>query len=171
MNAARAVAVTCPLPSPLFRPPLRRSAGRGAGVTMIELLIVLSIMAALAAMAAPMLSGEVSGSALKSAAREVAAGLRYARNDAVATRQETRLVFDLEGRTFRIDRDARVHVLPKKVDLKLFTAQSDIADDKTGAIRFYPDGGASGGRVTIAAGERKYEVDVDWLTGRVAILD
>jgi len=25
--------------------------------------------------------------------------------------------------------------------------------------------------VTIAAGERKYEVDVDWLTGRVAILD
>ena len=171
MNAARAVAVTCPLPSPLFRPALRRPPGRSAGVTMIELLVVLSIMAALAAMAAPMLSGEVSGSALKSAAREVAAGLRYARNDAVATRQETRLVFDLEGRTFRIDRDARVHALPKKVDLKLFTAQSDIADDKTGAIRFYPDGGASGGRVTIAAGERKYEVDVDWLTGRVAILD
>jgi general secretion pathway protein H len=128
-------------------------------------------MAVIAAMVTPMLSGAVSGSELKSAAREVAAGLRYARNDAVATRQETRLVFDLEGRTFRIDRDARVHTLPKMVDLKLFTAQSDIADDKTGAIRFYPDGGASGGRVTIAAGERKYEVDVDWLTGRIAILD
>ena len=28
-----------------------------------------------------------------------------------------------------------------------------------------------GGRLTIASGERKYEVDVDWLTGRVAILD
>ena len=122
-------------------------------------------------MVVPMLSGGVSGSELKSAAREVAAGLRFARSDAVATRQETRLVFDLEERTFRIDRDARVHALPKKVELKLFTAQSDIADDKTGAIRFYPDGGSNGGRVTIAAGERKYEVDVDWLTGRVAILD
>ena len=29
----------------------------------------------------------------------------------------------------------------------------------------------NGGRITLAAGERKYEVDVDWLTGRVAILD
>ena len=28
-----------------------------------------------------------------------------------------------------------------------------------------------GGRITLASGERKYEVDVDWLTGRVAILD
>ena len=64
-----------------------------------------------------------------------------------------------------------MHALPKQVELKLFTAQSDIADEKTGAIRFYPDGGANGGRMTIAAGERKYEVDVDWLTGRVAILD
>ena len=138
---------------------------------MLELLVVLSLMGLMAAMAVPMLSGGVSGSELKGAAREVAAGLRFARSDAVATRRETRLVFDLEQRTFRIDRDARLHALPKKVELKLFTAQSDIADEKTGAIRFYPDGGSNGGRVTIAAGERKYEVDVDWLTGRVAILD
>jgi general secretion pathway protein H len=138
---------------------------------MIELLVVLSIMGLIAAMVVPMLSGGVSASELKGAAREVAAGLRYARNDAVATRQETQLMFDLEHRTFRIDRDARLHTLPKKVDLKLFTAQRDIVDEKTGAIRFYPDGGSNGGRVTIAAGERKYEVDVDWLTGRVAILD
>jgi len=26
-------------------------------------------------------------------------------------------------------------------------------------------------RVTVASGTRKFEVDVDWLTGRVAILD
>jgi general secretion pathway protein H len=144
---------------------------RAAGLTLIEMLVVLSIMALIAAMSVPMLSGRVSGAALKGAAREVAAGLRYARSESVATRRETRLVFDLEQRSFRIDRDARIHQLPKGVDLKLFTAQSDIADAKTGAIRFFPDGGSNGGRVTIAAGERKYEVDVDWLTGRVAILD
>ena len=55
--------------------------------------------------------------------------------------------------------------------MKLFTAQSDLVSDKIGAIRFFPDGGSNGGRVTVFAGERKYEVDVDWLTGRVAILD
>jgi general secretion pathway protein H len=55
--------------------------------------------------------------------------------------------------------------------LKLFTAQKDLVDEKVGSIRFFPDGGSNGGRITVASGERKFEVDVDWLTGRVAILD
>jgi len=160
-----------PLTHPGPRPARSRRPRRVMGMTLLELLIVLSIMALIAAMVVPMFNGRVSNTELKSAAREVAAGLRFARSDAVATRHETRVVLDLEQRTFRIDRDARVHKLPKEVDLKLFTAQSDIVDGKTGAIRFFPDGGSNGGRVTIAAGERKYEVDVDWLTGRVAILD
>jgi general secretion pathway protein H len=140
-------------------------------MTLIELLVVLMLMGLIAAMSVPLLSGGVSGAELKGAAREVAAGLRFARSDAVASRRETRLLLDLEQRTFRVDHDARTHSLPKQVELKLFTAQSDLVDEKTGAIRFYPDGGSNGGRITIAAGERKYEVDVDWLTGRVAIAD
>lgn len=152
--------------------PPRRAAGRGGdGVSLLELLVVLMLMSLIAVMAVPFMSGGVSGSELKGAAREVAAGLRFARSDAVSSRRETRLVLDLEQRTFRIDRDPRVHALPKQVDLKLFTAQRDLVDAKSGAIRFFPDGGSNGGRVTIAAGERKYEVDVDWLTGRVAIAD
>jgi len=150
---------------------VRRATRGGAGMSLLELLVVLLLMSLIAAMAVPYISGGVSGSELKGAAREVAAGLRFARSDAVSSRRETRLVLDLEQRTFRVDRDARVHALPKQVDLKLFTAQSDLVDEKTGAIRFYPDGGSNGGRITIAAGERKYEVDVDWLTGRVAIAD
>ena len=108
---------------------------------------------------------------LRSAARQVAAGLRYARSEAVAKRQEARLMLDLEHQSFSVDGDNRVRPLPRGVGVKLFTAQSDLVSDKIGAIRFFPDGGSNGGRVTVFAGERKYEVDVDWLTGRVAILD
>jgi len=140
-------------------------------VTLIELMVVLVLMAILAAIAVPMLGSGVSNSELKSAARKVAAGLRMARDDAVATRLDTRLVLDLERRTFQIERDSHVHALPRELEVKLFTAQNDIISDHVGAIRFYPDGGSTGGRVTLAAGERKFEVDVDWLTGRVAILD
>ena len=81
------------------------------------------------------------------------------------------MTLDLEHRRFMVGSDKRAHTLPRDVELKLFTAQKDLVDDKVGAIRFYPDGGSNGGRVTISAGERKFEVDVDWLTGRVAILD
>ena len=146
--------------------------GASSGVSLLELLIVLSIMAILAAVVLPLLGGSsVSTAELKSAARQVAAGLRVARSEALATHQETRVVLDLEQRTFRIDRDTRVHALPKPIEVKLFTAQSDLVNDRVGAIRFFADGGSNGGRVTLAAGSRKYDIDIDWLTGRVAIQD
>ncbi len=151
------------------QPGRRRSADEG--VTLIELLVVLMLMAIIAAIAIPMLGPGVSNAELRSAARKVAAGLRMARDDAVATRADTRLVLDLEHRTFQIDRDPRIHALPRELEMKLFTAQSDIVDQNVGAIRFFPDGGSTGGRVTLSAGERKFDIDVDWLTGRVAILD
>ena len=144
---------------------------RARGVTLLEMLIVMSIMAVLAALVIPRFSGGVSTSELKGATREIAAGLRLARSEALASRKETRLLLDLEQRTFRMEADPRVHSLPKQIELKLFTAQSDLLSEKVGAIRFFPDGGSNGGRVTLAAGERKYNVDIDWLTGRVAILD
>jgi len=132
---------------------------------------VLSIMAIAAAIVVPLVGGGVSGAELKSAARELAAGLRAARSTALASRRDTRVVLDIEKRSFTIDGDARQHALPPGVGLKLYTAQSDLVTDRIGAIRFFADGGSNGGRITVAAGPRKYDVDVDWLTGRVVIVD
>ena len=148
-----------------------RPAWRCAGVTLLELLVVLAIMGLVAAFVVPLFGSGVPTAELKSAARQVAAGLRLARSDALATRQETRVLLDLEQRTMRLEREAQVRALPRGIEMKLFTAQSDLVNDKVGAIRFYPDGGSNGGRITLASGERKYEVDVDWLTGRVVIGD
>ena len=144
---------------------------RTAGVSLLELMIVLMIMAIVAALVVPMLAGGVSNTELRSAARQLAAGLRLARSEAVTQRRETFLVIDVAGRRFKVDRDPQEHMLPRDVELKLYTAQKDLVDDKVGSIRFYPDGGSNGGRITVGSADRKYEVDVDWLTGRVAILD
>ena len=143
----------------------------GFGFTLLELLIVLLLVGLIAALTVPAFSGGVSTTQLKSAAREVAAGLRLARGQAIAQRSEAALELDVTARAFRVLPDPRVHALPAGIDIKLFTAQSDLVNDRVGAIRFYPDGGSNGGRVTLAAGERKFDVDVDWLTGRVAILE
>jgi general secretion pathway protein H len=143
---------------------------RRNGFTMMELLIVLAIMAIVATVSIPLMGGGVSNSALKGAARELASGLRFARSEAVSKRHETFVAIDLAGRRFKVADDPVEHSLPKEAELKLFTAQSDLVSDTTGAIRFFPDGGSNGGRITIASGERKYDIDVDWLTGRVSIL-
>lgn len=144
---------------------------RTVGVSLLELMIVLMIMAIIAALVVPMFGGGVSNTQLRSAARQLASGLRLARSEAVAQRRETFLVVDVAERRFKVDRNPQEHALPRDVELKLYTAQKDLVDDKIGSIRFYPDGGSNGGRITVGSGERKYEIDVDWLTGRVAILD
>ena len=142
-----------------------------AGVTLLELLIVIALMAIVAAIVVPMFGGPVSTSELRATARQLAAGLRLARSEAVSERREAFLVLDIAGRRFKVDREPREHALPSRIELKLFTAQNDLVSENVGSIRFYPDGGSNGGRITVASGPRKFDVDVDWLTGRVAILD
>jgi general secretion pathway protein H len=135
------------------------------------MLVVMVIMVLAYTMTAPMISAGVSGAELKAAARQIATGLRKARSEAVTRKDEVALTVDVERRQFELSGDKRIYRLPEKIDVSLFTAQSELMNDKTGAIRFYPDGSSTGGRVTISRGERKYLVDVDWMTGRVKILD
>jgi general secretion pathway protein H len=141
------------------------------GFTLLELLLVLVIAAAGYALVVRFTSGGVSGAELKSAARAVAAGLRDARGTAIAKQESSALTLDLEHRTFFVQGAARSRKLPERLELKLYTAQSEVVDERRGSIRFYPDGSSTGGRVTLASGERKLLVDVDWLTGRVSIKD
>ena len=39
-----------------------------------------------------------------------------------------------------------------------------------GAILFFPDGGSTGGRVTLSAGTAAWSADVAWLTGETRLL-
>ncbi|MFH1495984.1 MAG: GspH/FimT family pseudopilin [Pseudomonadota bacterium] len=142
-----------------------------AGFTLIELLVVVVIMVMAYALAAPLVSTGVSSAELKASARQLAAGLRKARSEAVSRKHETVLTVDVEGRRFELSGDQRTYQLPKDIEINLFTAKSELINEKTGAIRFYPDGGSTGGRITVAVRDRKYAVDVNWLTGQVVILE
>ncbi len=129
------------------------------------------IMAMAYTLVGPKLSSGVSGTELKASARQLAAGLRKARSDAISRRREAVLTVDVEGHQFQLSGDPRIYHLPKSVGVKLFTAQSELVNGTTGAIRFFPDGGSTGGRITLNANERNYDVDINWLTGQVVIID
>lgn len=147
------------------------SGGRQAGFTLLELVIVLVIAAAvyLVLLSGPL--GKVGAADLKAAARTLASGLRQAQTAAMATRHDAVLTLDVESKEFVTSVDPKPRKLPEDLELKLYTAQSEVTSERRGSIRFYPDGSSTGGRITVASGERKYLVDVDWLTGRVSIND
>lgn len=142
---------------------------RARGFTLLEVIVVLAIGAVLYAVVLSGPFGKASAADLKSAARTLASGLRTAQATAMATRRDAVLTVDMESREYLATGEGEAHKLPSNIDLALYTAQTEVTSDKRGSIRFYPDGSSTGGRITVSSGERKYLVDVDWLTGRVHI--
>ena len=141
------------------------------GFTLLEVLVVLVIASVMYVLILGVPFRGASVADLKAAARSLASGLRQAQTLAMATRRDAVLTIDVEERSYLFPGETEARRIPRDIEVKLFTAQSELLSDKKGAIRFYPDGSSTGGRITVSAGERKYLVDVDWLTGRVSITD
>jgi general secretion pathway protein H len=144
---------------------------REVGFTLLEVIVVLVIAVAAYALILGVPLRGASAYDLKASARMLATGLRQVQSTAMATRRDASLTLDLDAREFMLAGEREPHRLPRGVELKLYTAQSEVTSERRGGIRFYPDGSSTGGRVTVSSGERKYLVDVDWLTGRVSIAD
>ena len=141
------------------------------GFTLLEILVVLVIGVLLVALVPPLLSGMSGATELRGAARQLAAGLRNARNEAITRQREAVLTLDLAQHRFGVTGDLRAIKLPDSVALKLYTAQSELIDGATGNIRFFPDGSSTGGHLIVSGPKVAYRVNVDWLTGAIAIVD
>jgi general secretion pathway protein H len=157
-----------------FQSAMQRLRDRNAvsrGFTMLEMIAVLLVIALVAALSPPLFSSGVSASQHRAAARDVAQMLRLARTEAVAKRTDIGVDFNLEQRTMQMPAasNKRIAKIPEGIEIKLTTTAAETKSDTLASVRFYPDGGATGGRVSLKVREREFRVDIDWLTGRVSI--
>lgn len=148
-----------------------RARYRESGFTLIELLVVLAVLGLITAIAMPVFTTALPGSKLKAAARNLGAELRLTRARAIAGNRETLLTVDLVNRRYALYGTGKNRELPDGTELVMRTARSEIVGAERASIRFFPDGGSTGGRFTLTQGERGYVVGVDWLTGRVTIVN
>ena len=139
------------------------------GFTLVELLVVLLIMSLLL-VAVPLAFDRIlPGLQVRSDARDLANTLREARSLAILGNREATVTVDVEERSYRLDGNAGQRHFSDGVVVTLETAASEVTGTDTGRIRFFPDGTSTGGLVSLDQQGHQYEIEVDWLYGRVRI--
>lgn len=139
-----------------------------SGFTLVELLVVMVIAALVLGLVGTSISRNISGAEMRSAAGKLTASLRYTRTRAILDKEETVFTVDTENRSYQAPKRDEV-ILPEGMKVALTTARSELTSENVGGIRFYPDGGSTGGFVELDANGRIYRINVAWLTGEASI--
>lgn len=142
-----------------------------SGFTLLELMVTLAIVAFALTLLPPMFSAGRSNTQLRQATRDIVNGLRQARSNAIVDNRESTFTLNLAERSYTIGAIGAGQPLGSGIDLELLTARSELSGGRAGQIRFYPDGGSSGGEIRISRNAVAYIVTVDWLTGAVRLGD
>jgi general secretion pathway protein H len=138
------------------------------GFSLLELMVVMVLIVLLFAVVGVSVSRSVSGAEIRNAAREVTAGLRHTRGQAIIQRQQQTFTVDANARTWQAAGGDPVPI-PEGMDITLNTARSELTGEGAGGIRFYPDGASTGGSVVLHINDREWHITVAWLTGEIGI--
>jgi general secretion pathway protein H len=148
----------------------RRSETGERGFTLLELLVVMVIAMLAVGLMVPRFAAMLPGVELKSEIHQLAALLRQTRSHAIAQSREITLRLSEEPQGLWISNREGPYSIPPSINISLEGAQSFLMDPGETYIRFFPDGGSTGGSIMLTADDgRGFRIRVDWLTGRVSI--
>jgi len=137
------------------------------GFTLVELLVVFAIMALLVGLVPVAFERLRESAEYRNTLRTMLSDMRGARYRAVSEGVETRFKVNLEQRIYGVDGQP-MRTFSEPLQVRLIVAGNEMAAGQEGAIRFLPDGGATGGSVDVVRGSGSgVRLRVDWLSGRV----
>jgi general secretion pathway protein H len=137
------------------------------GYTLVELLAVLAILALMTAMTGVYLQVRNKPLELRVAALDLGSCMRLARADSIAQNKERVVAIDLDRRSYACP--GKSGFFPPGSRLLFRTAASEYLRDKTASLRFFADGGATGGHVFMEDRGQIWAVRVNWLSGTVVV--
>jgi general secretion pathway protein H len=136
------------------------------GFTMVELLVAIAIVGLLMAVTVPGSMRFYQSIQYRQAVRDVLTTLGQARHQAMDKGQAQNVGFDAERGQIQFYDD--VLQLPKGFEMTVTTA-SEVNQQNLGVIRFYPEGGSTGGDIDVTSPRgRGVRISVDWLMGSVS---
>jgi general secretion pathway protein H len=136
-----------------------------AGFTLLELVIAISIGGMMLAASIPSSVRFYESMQYRQAIRDVITMLSTARYTAINTGRAQDITLNPKTNVLRLNKDTRQ--LPAKFNIVIHTAR-ELNRDSEGVIRFYPEGGSSGGDIEMVQPSGSgVKISVDWLVGRV----
>lgn len=146
----------------------RQFPATAGGFSLLELIVVLVLVGLLFTVIGISVSRSISSAEIRNAARELTAGLRHTRGQAIIRREQQVFTVDTERRSWQAGNSEPVQ-LPEGLDITINTARSELTGERAGGIRFYPDGASTGGSVVVSTAGREWHITVGWLTGEIGI--
>lgn len=132
------------------------------------MLVVFALMALLAAVVPVAYEKMREGSQYRNTLRQMANVMREARRQASVEQTNVRFELDLRARSFGVQGGHR-YVVPESLEVRATVGDVELADTGLAAIRFLPNGGATGGSIDIVrksgGGTR---LRVDWMLGEIS---
>lgn len=114
------------------------------------------------------MSSSISSAEARATSRKLVASLRYTRARAILDKTEQVLLVNLDERSYQAPGRDQIK-LPEGVDLTISTARSELTSETVAGIRFFPDGGSTGGHIELTINGREYRINVAWLTGETSL--
>jgi general secretion pathway protein H len=144
------------------------SGKRDAGFSLLEIMIALAILALAVGLVGVGFARSSAGFRFDAATQDLALSLREANARALRTGREIAVAIDVEGRRYQLQQDPEV-ALPEGAGLRVVSGGEVMSAARQPRIVFYPNGGSSGGAITLTDQDRSATVSVDWLTGAVDV--
>ena len=138
-----------------------------AGFTLLELMAAITIAAIVLGVSAPAMQRMYQSAQYRGAVSDVVSTLNTARYTAIRNGASTDVLIDPEQRS--LTHNGKAKQLPDSLDIEVLGTR-ELNRDGAGVIRFYENGGSSGGFVNLShPNGLSVQVQVDWLLGKVSL--
>lgn len=108
---------------------------------------------------------------LQQGATRIVNCLKQGRQQAISHQRPQAVTVDTESNQIKCADEKQVVSLGKQRQLSVVTAKQTLTSATSTKIWFFADGSSTGGLIAIATQPYRYEIEINWLTGSIKVLD